>query len=779
MSDIKMATLTDAFLGENVRNTIWNMASGIYGFDPETDLSFVEAAIIPSYLGASLYDATDSSFSLRIIPAEGASQQTAVVIQASTSDYVQMHVGPLGQFRGFISANKEIFLPENEFPEYDPVAHAIWRIRDVDGTTFYFETSPDGETWTELGHIGYPWDATNVSVMVLAGSIEENDEGIQRAYFGDVNLRPSQFAMSATVFSQSNGTGTPRNTEPQTLSARVFSESGAGSTIGPSVQIIRGGITDLGFADWLQPDPARSRVLGGLSTNVNNTVTGRPWLSATAPGIYRDGSYWAPARYAAVAANWTNIPDNVYQYFMDVQLEENNNFGNRLSLDAASYQTQCLYQPQASAALGGSSTYRRNSDRAYSGRYSGRMFYPGATSSPRTITSGLQVYFPYASLGAQAPVKQGETIRGSLYLSADRPGLQWFPAIVQFNDAGAIVSATYNNPTITHMVTHLGDGSWQQATHSTAVAVGATRAAVIPVVIWSGVAENEFVWADNHFLTGITPNVSNSPSAFEAPREANIKVRADKVNCITNGNFNANILGWGRFYTSGIVGNVDQLFTVNWDATEGYKSLGSLRVDVTQPSGGVTVSPAARFGPGTIRIWNGNTPPPIQDMKPGRTYNFSAWVKKGPGCPDLRMQFFDTNNTGYIGTGLTYSYTASGNQPHNVDGEWVRLEDTLTIPENALPDFTIWITQSGGDVPSTAPYSYWVDSVMVIEATGPQDYFDGSFSSADYLWEGTVNLSRSHYYQDLVHKRARVDAVVQENLPPGAKYEIIYASAPD
>src|SRR5690242_11757041 len=104
MSDIKMATLTDAFLGENVRNTIWNMASGIYGFDPETDLSFVEAAIIPSYLGASLYDATDSSFSLRIIPAEGASQQTAVVIQASTSDYVQMHVGPLGQFRGFISA---------------------------------------------------------------------------------------------------------------------------------------------------------------------------------------------------------------------------------------------------------------------------------------------------------------------------------------------------------------------------------------------------------------------------------------------------------------------------------------------------------------------------------------------------------------------------------------------------------------------------------------------------------------------------------------------------
>lgn len=776
MSDIKMDTITDAFLGENVRNTIWNMASGTYGFDPETDLTFVEAATIPSYLGASLYDATNSSFSLRIIPAEGSLQQTAVIIQASTSDYVQMHVGPLGQFRGFLSANKEIFIPDTPFPAYDPDVHVFWRIRDEEGTTFFFETSTDGETWTELGRIGYPWLSDNVSVLVVAGSIEDGEEGIHRVYFGDVNLRPSQFAMSATVFSQSNGSGELRNTEPQTLSAIGFAQSGAVGTTGPVVQIIRGGITDLGFADWLQPDPARSRVLGGLSTNVNNTTTGRPWLSATAPGVYRDGSYWKPARYAAVAGNWTNIPDTTYQYFMNVQLEENNNFGNRLGLDGASYQERCMYQPQSSAGLGGSSQVIRSVTRAYSGKNSGRMFFPGLTGSPRTITSGLQVYFPYASKGAQAPVKQGETIRGSVYVSADRPGLQWFPAVVQFNDAGVIVTATYNNPTITHMLTHPGDSTWQQGTYTVPVAVGTTRAAIIPVVIWSGVAENEFIWMDNHFITGITPNVSNSPSTFEAPREANIKVRADRVNHIFNGGMNANITGWGRFQF-GTTGDLNQLYTTNWDATVGYKSLGSLRVDVTQPGGGFTATPTARFGPGTFRVWNGALPQ-IQGLKIGVRYNFSAWIKKGPGCPDMRMQFYDTNGVGYTGTGLTYSFTANGDQPHNVDGEWVRLEQSLVIPSGALPDFHIWINQAVADVAATAPYSYWVDSVMVTESFDPVDFFDGNFSSGDYLWEGIVNQSRSHYYQDLTHKRERVDAVVRENLPLGAKYEIIYASDP-
>lgn len=777
MSDIKMAAITDAFLGENVRNTIWNMASGTYGFDPELDLTFVEAAVIPSYLGASLYDATDSSFSLRIIPAEGSLQQTALIIQASTSDYVQMHVGPLGQFRGFLSANKEIFIPETQFPVYDPDEHAFWRIRDEEGTTFYFETSPDGDTWTELGSIGYPWVSTDVSVMVVAGSIEDGEEGLHRAYFGDVNLKPSQFAMSATLLSQSNGSGQLRNTEPQTLSAIGFAQSGAANTTGPVVQIVRGGITDLGFADWLQPDPARSRVLGGLSTNVNNTTTGRPWLSATAPSVYLDGTYWKPARYAAVAGNWTNIPDTTYQYFMNVQFEENNNFGNRLGLDAASYQERCLYQPQSSVGLGGCNQVIRSSLRSYSGNYSGRIRFRGSVDSPRTITSGLQVYFPYSSLDAQAPVKTGETIRGSVFLSADRPGLQWFPAVVQYNDAGAIVTTTYNNPTINHILTHLGDSSWQQGTYTVPVAAGATKAAIIPVVIWSGVAEDEFVWMDNHFVTGITPNVSNSPSSFEAPREVNIKVRADRVNHMMNGGFNADINGWGRFY-SGVSGNVDQLFTVNWDATVGYKSLGSLRVDVTQPGGGVSLTSTARFGPGSIRVWNGLVPQ-IQNLKPGVRYNFAAWVKKGPGCPDMRMQFYDANGVGYLGTGLTYSFTSNGDQPHNVDGEWVRLEQSLVIPSNALPDFHIWISQAGADVASTAPYSYWVDSVIVTESLDPVEYFDGNFSSGDYLWEGTVNKSRSHYYQDLTHKRARVDAVVQENLPLGAKYEIIYASAPD
>lgn len=777
MSDIKMSSITDAFLGVGFRNTIWNMASGTYGFDPELDMTYVEAASIPSYLGASLYDATNSSFSLRIIPAEGAFQQTALIIQANNNDYVQMHVGPTGQFRGFLSSNKEIFLPDNQFPSYDPDVHVFWRIRDSEGLTFYFETSSDGDTWVELGHVGYPWDSTDVSILIVAGSIEDGEEGVHRAYFGDVNLRPSQFAMSATVFSQSNGSGTIRSTEPQTLSAIGSASSGSGSTAGPQVLLIRGGITDFGFAEFLQQDPARSRVLGSSAPNVNNTTTGRAWISATAPSVYRDGSYWKPASYASPSAVWANIADTNYQWFTNVQLEENDNFGNRLNLDGASYQYRCAYQPTYSTGLGGSNTVLRSDDRAYSGTHSGRMRFLGSTTPPRTITSGLQTYFPFCAESAQAPVKQGETIRGSVYVSADRVGLQWFPAVVQFNAAtGAIVSATYNNPTITNILTHNGDGGWQQGTHSVAVAVGATHAAIIPVIIWSGIAEDETVYMDNHFLTGITPNVSNSPAAFEPPRELQIEVRADKVNYIMNGGFNSDLDGWSRFF-SGLSGNIASIYNITWDPTTGYKSLGSMRVDVMQPTG-VSAIAGARFGPGTTRVFSGTPGPIIRRLRMGTRYNFAAWVRKGPGCPDIRMNFYDANGVGYLGSGLTYSFTASGDQPHNVDGEWVRLEQSIVIPENSLPDFHIWISQVYTDIASTAPYSYWVDSVTVTEGEAPEEYFDGNFSSADYLWEGTVDMSRSHYYQDLGHKRARVDEVVQENLPFGGKYEVLYASAP-
>lgn len=780
MSYPLLETVSDPFLGSDIQSPIWTMSSGTFGFDTDRDATFLRSSVVPSFVGAALYSAADSYFSVRVTPAAGQFTQTAVVIQANSNNYVQMSVGPTGQFRGFVSVNKEVFLTDENFPTYDPVAHAFWRIRDTEGKTFFFDVSPDGSTWTELGSVGYAWDAHIVSVMLFAGATQEEETGPFDAYFSSINQRPAQLVLSAVGEGLSGGSGFPEETNPLEIGARGSGQSGGTGT--PVLQVIRGGLTDFGIWDSTQADAANSRVLGSASPNINNTTTGRPWISATAPGTYRDGSYWPRAAYAGVGAVWNNIPDANAQYVTNVQFEENNNYGNRLTLDAASYQNICCYAPQFSTGQGGSGTVARTNARPLSGQYGGGMVFRGATQAPRTIASGLNVYFPYPTEKAFCKVTPGEAIRASVWVSLDRPGANWFTAIVQYNDAGAIVAATYNNGTITNMNIHPGGGTWQQGNHAVTVSGTATKAAVMPVIVVSGAAEDETAYMDNHFITGTSPSTSNAPTTYTNPRELRIKVQADEINYAMNSGFNANITGWGSF-AAGLTGSFTDVFTSNYDSGVGYKSLGAARVDVFDYSStSTTLSPGARIGLGSQRVWAGGLPQ-MQSLKPGHTYNFSVWVRKGPNCPDIGMSFYDANGTGKFGSpsvnnGMMYSQASDGTRPQNVDGDWVRLEQTYTLGTQSLPEYHIWVWVAGDDVLPNAPFSYWVDSVMVTETAIPVDHFNGDFGSADYLWESTRNQSRTHFYQDLTHKRSRVEQVVQDNIPVGAEYSVLYAQPP-
>jgi hypothetical protein len=46
---------------------------------------------------------------------------------------------------------------------YDTVEHYYWRIREYSGT-FYFDSAPDGSTWTNMGSIAHNWSTAEVSV---------------------------------------------------------------------------------------------------------------------------------------------------------------------------------------------------------------------------------------------------------------------------------------------------------------------------------------------------------------------------------------------------------------------------------------------------------------------------------------------------------------------------------------------------------------------------------------------------------------------------------------
>src|SRR5260221_8893738 len=187
MSNPNMSVLSDPFLGTTSRNPTWNLASGTFGFDSDVDSTYVTTGVIPSFVGASLFTAVDNSFSAKITPAPGRFSQTALVIQANANNYVQMSVGPDGNFRGFVADNKQVIQPDTAFPTYDPEAHAFWRISELETKTFFFEVSADGDNWSTLGSVGYAWDSSSVTVMFFAGATEDNEIGSPfKAYIRDV-----------------------------------------------------------------------------------------------------------------------------------------------------------------------------------------------------------------------------------------------------------------------------------------------------------------------------------------------------------------------------------------------------------------------------------------------------------------------------------------------------------------------------------------------------------------------------------------------------------------
>lgn len=769
MSNPSLSEIGDVYF-DGVLNTDWNTNSGTYGLDDLTNRAYITASIVPSFLGASGYDVAFSSFSAQIEVAPGDISQTALVIQKDSSNYVEMHVGPYGKFQAYSTNNTEV-TQADDFPDYDPVAHAYWRISEDGGYNFIFDASPDGSNWTNLGSVPYFWDGTNTTVIFLAG-FNEPSEGQLRAYISNVNLISSQFVLSATISASSNIDGTLEEIAIHELFGRGGALSGPGSSFNAILGISPGGLTDFGIWDSTQPDAALSRVFGSNSPTIDNSITGRPWVSATAPTQYRDGSFWKPALYAGVGTQWAAIPDQNYQTMTNVQMEQNSNTGNRLSLDASSYQERCLYAPQSPVSSAGSTKVERSADRAYSGLYSGHMHYGG---TPITLTSGLHVYYPYTTSESQATVVAGETIKGSVYVSLNRPGAQWFADIQQFDVNHNLIGATHNGATITNVVTHPGSWAWQQGSVTASLLANTKYVAVVPVIVASGLSQPEDIYMDNHFITGISPNVSNVPSTYQAPRQLNISVRADEINYALNGGFNADISGWGIFQSG--VTNASNVLSVQWDNTVGLSGLGSLKATYVNPTT-ATGGSSSYLGPGSVRVSSGSGVPQIQGLKIGHTYNVSAWVKKGPNCPDIILSTYDANGTVII---TTNTVTASTN-PDNLNNGWIRLSVTVTVPPNGLSDYSAWLTIAWPDILAAvvvAPFNFWIDCVQVTEGTNPQPYFDGSFSSADYQWEGIANKSRSHYYKDLTNKMSRVNQIVKAYSPVGSNYQILYAQPPN
>lgn len=797
MANPKISTLTDVFLNDgfgffgfgdggfggsyDLLNPQWNTNSGSYGFDPIQGMSYVEATNTPSYVGASLYDLTQNSFFAKITPAAAGngSVQTGLLIRFDRTNYVEISVGPNGQFNAYVSNNTAI--TTTPMPTYDPVAHAYWRIRNEDPVNIFFDTSPDGTTWTQQGFVGFDWDITAVTVSLFAG-FTGIENPFNLAYISHVNQPATNLQLSGSVSAASSISGSYTITDPNALTGSVHASAGLRGKFTATLGIPEGGLTD--FAYTFNQQTVDPIILNQWTPNnfLNFTGIGTPLTTASwqrefnafqIPMPYRDGSYFPPAAYVDTQYNVGFTPDATPNLLTSVQLETTTGLDNRLPLDASIYLNGCAYS-------GSSCSIVRSPDHTLNGQYAGKIT---STNSPGTIGDGNTAYWLIAQRKSLVTVRNDglgmqESFFGSVYFSTTRANTIWFASMVYYDSnwniiSGATSGTTYTHTSITNKNTHPGGGVWQQGTvYDSNVPANAVYAAVVPVIQNpSNLVETTYV--SNHSVTTASIGFTETPSAYSHPRNANINVKADRVNYVLNSGFNAGSTYWFQGNV-GITGTPNAA-TMVWDNSVGYQSAGSLRLDVVPPSGTYTGSTGSKIGLATQANFNGGSRQPIiQGLKIGHTYTITAWVKQGPNCPDVLLDFRDSNGAGL--SGISTNSTKITN-PENTDGYWTRIQTTYTVPPTGLSEYYMFFYVLFQNI-NQAPFSFWIDSLMVEESVSPyQGYFDGGFASADYKWEsgGAANLSRSYYYKDYNNKFLRLNSAINSVLPVGESYTLLFA----
>lgn len=551
MSFPKISTLNNIY-NNRILNPQWNTFGGIFGVGTTGFDAYVGVTHTPSFIGAAIYDSSVSSFSAQVTPAPlgNGTTQTSLLLKYDEQNFVEMFVGPAGTFGGYVANDANPSLPASPFPAYDPVAHAFWKISN-DDYNFFFDVSPDGITWTNLGFAPFDWAIKDVTVMFLAGFTGSETDGM-KASINNINGNFASTQLKGSTSDFSHGMGSLILAAPLELSgiAHGVSRISGRAIVNPGLPM--GGVSDFSVAPNLGEDGVKTRLLTYAPTNAVGGVTRtyvRPYIGATAPTPYRDGTYWAPSTsvFPTVGAD---TPDTNLMGFTNVQIERTPSQGNRLSVTASYYTDSCEYVAQkALQATGveGSTSVTRSSEVTQAGKYAGKMVYGGI---PVVDGAGNNAYWPYPTRNALTPIITNvvgqETLRGSVSLSTTRAGTKWYPAFVFYDVNFNVLSASsFSQPTVSNMMTHPGSGSWQTGSilMPNAGVAGAVWAAVVPVVV-APVSGTETVYMSGHSLVGITPTISSYPSAYVDPQQLTVELKADRVNLARNSGFVNNVNGW-------------------------------------------------------------------------------------------------------------------------------------------------------------------------------------------------------------------------------------------
>ena len=111
------------------------------------------------------YNLTGSSLAAEITPANGAAYSTDLTLSAGTS-YIKMGCEGGNLVANLTQASADSF---DGSIAYNATSHKYWRIREASGT-IYWDTSPDGSTWTNRWSTAYTMAVTALTVDFTASS---------------------------------------------------------------------------------------------------------------------------------------------------------------------------------------------------------------------------------------------------------------------------------------------------------------------------------------------------------------------------------------------------------------------------------------------------------------------------------------------------------------------------------------------------------------------------------------------------------------------------------
>lgn len=192
MANPKLSTLVDLFDQATLDTPVWNNSSPSPDVTLDTSLDRIQIACqayYPILSAVGPFDAIGSSLFARVTPAPvgAGTTQTIMRIAVDTNNRVTYYTDGGGILTARITnagINTDVVIGT-----YDPYSHAWWRLREAAGT-IYFDTAPDGWTWTNRASIAYAWDASAVQAVFLCGYYGTEAAGMT-AYVDHVNTTSS------------------------------------------------------------------------------------------------------------------------------------------------------------------------------------------------------------------------------------------------------------------------------------------------------------------------------------------------------------------------------------------------------------------------------------------------------------------------------------------------------------------------------------------------------------------------------------------------------------